>query len=393
MTIARMLSCAVLFTTPGLADDIGREGSDEHRSALASIESNPMPPALLDGLTEWSGTPVEVTDLGGQVALIVTWASWYKTSHSALSMASRLHEAHGEEGLVVIAAHHPRGWSAAQTVIDKKQAGDIACAWDEEGALRELLSIDGDPDYYLIDRAGTVRFADITTDSVERAVERLLAESVEDAQAAGDEAAPAIALGGAAGGVRPGAALTIPFDLPDAAEYADVAWPKVGPPNGFRAIDVQGKPLPAALGTETYLGDEPDRRGRVVVLDFWATWCGPCRTAMPKLDELQTDHPNDLVVIGISNESRQKVEGFLKANPHEYAQAIDQQSTVASALRINAIPHIVVLSTDGVVRWQGNPLAQGGAALRRAVEGCMAVDPGVAARRQAEERFLKDASG
>ena len=53
----------------------------------------------------------------------------------------------------------------------------------------------------------------------------------------------------------------------------------------------------------------------------------------------------------------------------------------------------MVLSTDGIVRWQGNPLTEGGAALRRAVETCIDGDPGVEARREAEERFLKDASG
>ena len=66
--------------------------------------------------------------------------------------------------------------------------------------------------------------------------------------------------------------------------------------------------------------DEPhhlsDYRGNVVLLNFWATWCGPCRIEMPELDKLQADlYEQGLRVIHVSNESKATIEAFLKKQP------------------------------------------------------------------------------
>lgn len=103
---------------------------------------------------------------------------------------------------------------------------------------------------------------------------------------------------------------------------------------------------------------------------------------MPKLDSLQSKHKDDLVVVGISDESESKVSGFLKKNPHQYAQAVDQTRTVSNALQIQGIPHVVVLSSDGTIRWQGNPLDP---KFPKVVADVIEADPGVAARKAASK--------
>ncbi len=369
------LAASLSLSTVSLGADVKPEGRGKHREKMDAMQGAAFDHTTWRSLNSWMGTaPLTADALNGKVVCIITWASWNNGSAKALQAAQKLHEEHKGQGLVVVGVHDRNGWeNAAQTMGSSKV--NFIVAHDEKGEFTKQIGSDAHPDIFLIDRAGNMRYADIMTDSLGDAVTQLVAESAEQAKAAAGAPKTDAADKGAK---RKGK-----YDAPPASAYASAKWPTVNS-GQLSATNLQGKPLPGGgLGQEKYLTDKPDREGKVTVIDFWATWCGPCVAAMPHLDTLQKEHKDDVVVMGLSSESEDKVKSFLAKKKHEYTQAIDLNGRLNNAMGVRGIPHIVVLSSDGVIRWQGHPMDPG---FKASIKTLLDVDPGVKARREAEKR-------
>ena len=129
----------------------------------------------------------------------------------------------------------------------------------------------------------------------------------------------------------------------------------------------RGKPLYAKsylnqkapeLVVEKWITPQPDTKGKFVLLDFWATWCPPCRRTIPDLNALHHKFQDKLVVIGISDEEEAEVRK-MKEPKIDYALAIDTQARTKSEMEVKGIPHVILMDPSGIVRWEGYPLQEG----------------------------------
>ncbi|HEY6039439.1 MAG TPA: redoxin domain-containing protein [Kofleriaceae bacterium] len=90
--------------------------------------------------------------------------------------------------------------------------------------------------------------------------------------------------------------------------------------------------------------------GRVTVLDFWATWCGPCTILSPHLDDLSRAHP-ELRVVGISDEDKDTVAAFLVTHKMTYPVALDADNKATRAYLVQGLPSVFVIDKAGVIRY------------------------------------------
>lgn len=126
-------------------------------------------------------------------------------------------------------------------------------------------------------------------------------------------------------------------------------------PPGAAALEA-GTPIPAIEAAGLREGDPAvafgKLRGRVVYVDFWASWCVPCRTSMPVLDGLARRHGSrGFVVVGINKDtSVADAERFLSRVPVSFPLAADAGDAVAKAFGVTAMPSGYLVDRGGVVR-------------------------------------------
>lgn len=130
-------------------------------------------------------------------------------------------------------------------------------------------------------------------------------------------------------------------------------------------------------GLEYIKGDKVElgKGDKIYVVEFWATWCPPCRVSIPHLTKIQKKYGDKITVIGISNEDKETVEPFVKEKGDEmnYTVAIDpgQKITQAymGAFDVTGIPHAFIVDSSGKIIWHDHPMAQLDKNLQAVIDG------------------------
>jgi peroxiredoxin/outer membrane lipoprotein-sorting protein len=124
-------------------------------------------------------------------------------------------------------------------------------------------------------------------------------------------------------------------------------------------LDLPGRPAfvgkPAADFVLKNLDGEPirlsDFRGKIVVLDFWATWCPPCRHELPTINKLAEQlREKDVVFLGINDEGSSTVKSFNKKHEYTFTTLEDTSRKIHRQYQANAIPSVFIIDKDGIIR-------------------------------------------
>lgn len=107
-----------------------------------------------------------------------------------------------------------------------------------------------------------------------------------------------------------------------------------------------------------FKGKDPVLTGKPLIVEFWATWCPPCRTSIPHLNELYKKHrEKGLEIIGVTKEDEATVSSFVKNIPIDYHVAFDSGGKFGKPFGIKGIPHAMILDKEGKVVWEGHPMS------------------------------------
>ena len=104
-----------------------------------------------------------------------------------------------------------------------------------------------------------------------------------------------------------------------------------------------------------------DLKGKVVILDFWATWCGPCRMAMPELDKFVDNlHSEDIAVFSVNvwENNRKGAQTFMEQNQYDMTLIYGSRE-LTDAYKVSGIPTIVVIDKEGNLRYKQIGYSQG----------------------------------
>ena len=119
-------------------------------------------------------------------------------------------------------------------------------------------------------------------------------------------------------------------------------WPRGQATPAFALADAQGKRW-----------SPTDARGKVVIVNFWASWCEPCRAEMPSLQSLTQLYGDELVVLAVNFKERDdRVLRFAQAAGLNLPMPMDRDGAVAAQWGVKVFPSSIIIGRDGQARWR-----------------------------------------
>ena len=369
LVAALLVSIAALVSAPPKGDAAGSEFPEawfwrQGNAGARHLEmtGKPAPKLTVSG---WKGKAEELAPmksgdllgaLRGKVVVIDFWATWCGPCRRALPENAAIAKELKDRGLVVLGIHDSKRGSETMVEVAKEAGVEYPLAVDVGGKSASAYAVGFWPTYAVVDRKGILRAIGLQPQHVREVAEKLLAEDApslekpasakptSDKQTDGAEPAkkkPAKA----AKATR----LPAPLLEGDEARRAKLAKFDSCPEAPALEMVASWMNTEKTMGAATTLAD---LKGKVVVLDFWATWCGPCIQSIPHNNEIARKYADKGVVfIGVCHlRGGDKMAEMVKSKGIEYPVCLDAKNRVNEAYLVDSYPDYYIIDREGRLR-------------------------------------------
>ena len=300
--------------------------------------------------SEWIGKPASdfhVTDLNGeelsleqyrgQVVLLDFWATWCPPCIAEIPNVKKTYEKYKDQKFQIVGISLDRSKEPLEAYI-KKEGLTWLHYWDNIGKVSNLYKVQAIPSTFLIDGKGVIRKTNLRGYRLETAVAELVNENLEKSTDTSTKTPAPKSI--------PATKILKQDTTPQKDELQEVhradpsEW--IGKPApDFQVTDLEGEKLSLK-----------DYRGQLVLLDFWATWCGPCIAEMPKVKKAYEKYKDqNFQIIGISlDQSEEPLTAYIEKEGLAWIHYWDENREIRTLYGVWGIPSAFLIDGEGVIR-------------------------------------------
>ncbi|MGP1345102.1 MAG: TlpA family protein disulfide reductase [Phycisphaerales bacterium] len=301
----------------------------------------------------------QVQQLRGNIIVLDFWATWCGPCLAGMKKNSELAKKFADKGVTFLGVCSPRGGETMKPAGER--AGmEFPTALDTDGKAAEAYGVRFYPTYVVLDRQGLIRAHAVSPNHIETVINNLLEyqppEETEDADS--NESTNDRNTNRNPGAIGESPDADNPGNAEDENAPAEIkpAWLEGTERERQRLANLEGK-APPPIAVERWINtdapiDIASLRGKVVLVDFWATWCGPCKEAIPGLNMFHEKYADQgLVVIGVcAQRGHEEMEATAAAFGIKYPIAADSIGKSTRDWSVNGYPDFYLIDRQGKLR-------------------------------------------
>ncbi|RKU05864.1 hypothetical protein C6503_26860 [Candidatus Poribacteria bacterium] len=298
-------------------------------------------PALDFQVTDLKGAALSLEKYRGQVVLLDFWATWCPPCIAEIPNIKKTYENYKDQKFQIIGISLDRSKDPLEAYIAKEELGWVHY-WDNIGKVSNLYKVQAIPSTFLIDGEGVIRKTNLRGYRLETAVAELVAENLAKPT---DTPTKTLEDGSRSQSIPATKILkqeTTPEKEASQKPLRTDPSEWIGKPApDFQVTDLKGEELSLK-----------DYRGQVVLLDFWATWCGPCIAEMPKVKKTYEKHKNQkFQIIGISlDRSEAPLAAYIEKEGLSWVHYWDESRDVRNLYKVWGIPTAFLIDSEGIIQ-------------------------------------------